>query len=68
MTTDQDMLAAIAASTSPKTHHLVVKCAATANTAGANIIVKNIPTKVRLPPLQAFVEEKLQTQTQQGRT
>ena len=41
---DHDMLAAIGRSTSTKACRLVVKCAATANTAGANITAKNVNT------------------------
>ena len=51
---DHDMLAAIGRSTSTKTRRLVVKCAATANAAGANITVKNVNTKVILPLLETF--------------
>ena len=44
-TMDRDMRARMAMLTSTKTRQLVVKCAATANAAGANIIAN---TKVRL--------------------
>ena len=54
---DRDMLAAMVMLTNTKTRRLVVKCAATANTAGVNINVKNANTKVILPLLETFVQE-----------
>ena len=54
---DHDMLAAMVMPTNTKTRRLVVKCAATANAAGANINIKNVITKVILPLLETFVHE-----------
>ena len=56
-TMDHDMLAALVMSTNTKTHRLVMKCAATANAAGANINIKNVNTKVILPLLETFVHK-----------
>ena len=44
--------------TSTKTHQLVLKCAATANVAGVNINVKSVLSKVILPLLETFVQER----------
>ena len=54
-TMDHDMLAAMVMSASTKTRRLVMKCAATANAAGANNNVKNVNTKVSLPLPETFV-------------
>ena len=52
---DQDMLAAMAMSTSTKTRQLVLKCVVTANATVATISVKSVPSKVILPLLETFV-------------
>ncbi len=41
---DEDMLAAIVMANGKKTGRIVVKCAATANAAGANITEKSVNT------------------------